>query len=316
LLFLPVLMVGASLALHAAAPAPGEQTSPAAPPKLRPPAVNNSQRVVALIYDDIPITREELGEFLIARYGAERLEQLVNRRIIEHMCAKQGITVTEQEIESGWKEELARLNITEKEFTEKMLKAHGKSLFEWKEDVIRPSLLMGKLCRQKITASEDDLRKMFEHLYGKKVRCKWMVWPKEQGDAARRGYEETRRRLEAPDAKGLEVTLVGRPIGDEMSDLAEEAFKLKPGEVSPLRTARDGSFFVIQCVGFVAAVEGKTFAEERPRLMKEVIDHKIAAEMPRLFKAYREEARPRILLRPHNEMTGQKENTTSSRSPR
>src|SRR5262245_55554244 len=41
-----------------------------------------SERVVAYIYGKIPITREEFGEYLIARL-AERLENMVNRRIIE-----------------------------------------------------------------------------------------------------------------------------------------------------------------------------------------------------------------------------------------
>ena len=38
---------------------------------------------MATIYGNIPITREELGEFLISRFGADRLEFLVNRKIVE-----------------------------------------------------------------------------------------------------------------------------------------------------------------------------------------------------------------------------------------
>src|SRR5262249_54083795 len=39
-------------------------------------------QVVAYINGTIGVTREELGEYLIERYGAEKLEFLVNRRII------------------------------------------------------------------------------------------------------------------------------------------------------------------------------------------------------------------------------------------
>src|SRR5438105_14620031 len=38
----------------------------------------SSRQVVAYIYGSIPITREDLGEYLIARQGAERLELMVN----------------------------------------------------------------------------------------------------------------------------------------------------------------------------------------------------------------------------------------------
>ena len=47
---------------------------------------DSSQRVVAYIYNTIPITREELGEYLITRHGTEKLEMLVNERIIERAC--------------------------------------------------------------------------------------------------------------------------------------------------------------------------------------------------------------------------------------
>src|SRR5262249_9528430 len=52
-------------------------------PNLSPvSATDYGQRVVAYIYGNVPITREELGEYLIARFGAERTEFLVNRRIV------------------------------------------------------------------------------------------------------------------------------------------------------------------------------------------------------------------------------------------
>jgi RNA polymerase sigma factor (sigma-70 family) len=307
LLVLPVLAVGAFGFHVAAAKAPPAQEARSAEPP-RPPApskpANPPQRVVALIFDDVPITREELGEFLIERYGAAKIEHLVNRRIIGDVCAKKGITVTEKEIDAALDDELAKLNTTRADFVSKVLKAYGKSLYEWREDVIRPRLLLGKLCRRDLTASEEELRAMFEHLYGKKVRCKWLVWPKDAEQNARRESEMFRRRekeialVGSAASSGLEIALVGRPLNDEMSPLAEEAFQLKPGEISPLRTAKDGSFFVVQCLGFVPPVEGKSFEDERPRLMKEVLDRKIAAEVPRLFKESRAAARPKILLQP------------------
>src|SRR5262245_41274001 len=51
-------------------------------------------RVVARLYNDtVPVTREELGEYLIARFGAERIKFMLNRKIVEMECAKQGITI-------------------------------------------------------------------------------------------------------------------------------------------------------------------------------------------------------------------------------
>src|SRR5580692_10686650 len=40
------------------------------------------KRIVAYVYGNIPVTREELGDFLIMRGGHEKLDLLVNKRII------------------------------------------------------------------------------------------------------------------------------------------------------------------------------------------------------------------------------------------
>ena len=107
-----------------------------------------ARRVVAYIYDNVPITREELGEFLIARFGKERVEFLITRRIVERHCQAKGIFVTDLEVENQFRTELKELgNLTPQDFTNQILNRFNKSLYEWKEDVIRPKLLMAKLCR-------------------------------------------------------------------------------------------------------------------------------------------------------------------------
>src|SRR5260370_9664953 len=86
------------------------------------PASDYSQRVVAYIHGNIPVTREELGEFLIARQGASKVELLVNRRIIEHACQKAGITVTPEEIEATIEDDVKQLSIDRALFLTQMLK--------------------------------------------------------------------------------------------------------------------------------------------------------------------------------------------------
>jgi hypothetical protein len=269
----------------------------------------DAKRLVALIFDDIPITRAELGEYLIARYGARKIELLVNLRVVEHFAAKNGVEVTEHEIEAALNEDAAALGVNRTDFENNVLRRFDRTLYEWREDVIRPKLLLGKISRKKITVAEDDLHQMFEHLYGKKVMCKIIIWPKAEESVARKIYEDIRRSDEAFDraaraqalaslaASGGTVPPVARYSHNSDRALEEEAFKLKPGEVSPLRTMQDGQVFVVKCVRHVPPVEGKDFAHERLRLMEEVIARKIALEIPKLFQAYREEARPRILLK-------------------
>src|SRR5438874_6690351 len=111
----------------------------------------SSRQVVAYIYGSIPITREDLGEYLIARQGAERLELMVNYRIVELACQKKGITITDAEVDAALALDLKRMNILSvKEFDKQILKKNKTTLYEYKEDVLRPKLALAKMCRSQI----------------------------------------------------------------------------------------------------------------------------------------------------------------------
>src|SRR5437762_11847129 len=69
------------------APQSAAVAAPPPPPQQPPtPPSDYSQRVVAYVYNTIPITREDLGEYLIARQGSDKVELLVNKRSIEVAC--------------------------------------------------------------------------------------------------------------------------------------------------------------------------------------------------------------------------------------
>src|SRR5438552_1643385 len=85
-----------------------QQVQPRTLPTIQPaqPSTDYARRVVAYIYENTPISREELGEYLIARFGQERIEFLVNRRIVELDCQAKGVYVTDLEVEAQLQEEL------------------------------------------------------------------------------------------------------------------------------------------------------------------------------------------------------------------
>src|SRR5262245_49883882 len=66
---------------------------------------NANQQIVAEV-NGVPITRQELAEELLTRYGNKQLKLLINRRIIEQECAKRGIVVTEAELEAELRENM------------------------------------------------------------------------------------------------------------------------------------------------------------------------------------------------------------------
>lgn len=302
-------ILGQSGLQFAAIAAPPAGSEPPAVPATPPPEY--SQRVVAYIYNSIPITREDLGEYLIARQGVDKIELLVNKKIIEHACQKRGIEVSDAEVVAAIKADMDVIKVNQKDFIDKVLKQYGKTLFEWKEDVIRPRLLLTKLCHDRIKIEDEDLRKAFEAEYGRKVNARIIIWPKGEERIALQEYDAIRKDDQGFDRKARAQAISSlaanggktQPIARFSGvhpDVEQQAFSLQPGEVSRLIQTPEGTM-VLKVDGYVEANPDVKFELERERLSKAVYDRKIAAEIPVLFKSLKEEAKPVFILKKAND---------------
>jgi len=282
---------GMALALAGAA-----RAQVAAPTPLPATVANDpgQARVVAYIYETIPITREELGEYLIARFGTERLDLLVNKRIIEIECRKAGVDITQAEIDEKLNNDLAGLNVDRKTFVDQVLARYKKTLFEWREDVLRPQLLLAKLVRSRVKITDEDLKKAHDAYYGEKVECRLIMWQKGEEKAAMSAYgkirdsdEEFTRAARGQKSPSL-ASAAGRirPIGRNTTgndELEKAAFALQAGEVSALIGTPEG----IVCVKCDKRIPADT---------KEVFEKKVNAEIPVVFAEMRKRANPRLLM--------------------
>jgi hypothetical protein len=275
------------------------------------------RRVVAYIYGNVPITREDLGEYLIARFGADRLEFLVNRRIIDMACQARGITVSDAEVDAQLKEDIASFggNITEKDFVNVILKRYNKSLYEWREDVIRPKLALSKFCRHQITVTDDDIQKAFEAHYGEKVECRMIVLQKQTGRenaeiwARVSKSEEEFNKLAGSQfipqlaAQGGKIPPIYKHFGDPEVEKAgyemeKAAFALTtPGQVSQLIGMPDGTSVILKLVQRIPPDTTVRLNDERPKLHKEMFEYKLSQAIPVVFKELRTKASPTLLLR-------------------
>jgi hypothetical protein len=293
--------------------APATQTAPAAEAAASTPSDSDYiTRPVAFIGRDTIITREELGEFLIVRRGPEKVDQLVDRHIFDSACAEAGIEVTGGEIEASLAEDLKGLGgITEGNFVKQVLRHYNKNLIEWKEDVIRPKLQIGKLCRTRIQVTEEDIHEAFEAKYGEKVECRIIQWSKKE--TAEAGYakirandqefdEQARHQELGPLAStGGKIKPLNRHLAHynpafkekEANERIESAaFGLHPGEVSPLLEA-SRVFLVLKCDRRVPADTTVNPAAVRDELIKELTERKTLEEIPKVAKELREKAHPR-----------------------
>ncbi|MGH6682238.1 MAG: peptidylprolyl isomerase, partial [Bradyrhizobium sp.] len=211
-----------------------------------------ARRVVAYLYENEPLSREQLGDYLIERH-TDKLELLLHKRIIDDACRHYNIEVSGGEIDAALAEQLQGFAIDQKTFVTTLLARYHKNLYEWKEDVIRSRLQMSKLCRSRVQISDEELHKAFESVYGEKIECQIILWPKKGGkDEALAEYAQLRDNAEAFDRKAKDqkakpelAATAGkvRPFGHYVmgdDNFDRIVFRLKPNEVSEVFETNDG----------------------------------------------------------------------------
>jgi parvulin-like peptidyl-prolyl isomerase len=270
-----------------------------------------SRQVVAVYNGQTPITREEFGEFLIARYGGEQIDSFVNRCIIEKECRLRGISVTPAEIEASLADDLKKMgDVTMKVFEKEVLGPYNKNVLEWREDVIRPRLLMSKLCRDRVKVTEEELQHAFTAEYGEKLEGRMILWPTDQTRYAMMQYTNIRDNAEAFEeaakhqgtpslaAKGGKIGPFGRgSLGSK--EVEDEAFKLYPGGVTTLIETSEGNV-VFKLEKRIPANAHVKLDAVRSELTAKVFEGKVQVEMQTAFKDLRDKARPKVMIKDAN----------------
>jgi hypothetical protein len=279
-------------------------------PAARPPAVApdvERDRPVAYLYDTVPVTREEFGQFLMDRGGAEKLENFVNIKIIEAEAKRLGVSVTKTELEAALAEDLQGIAVNQNDFVKVVLPKYGKTLYEWMEDVVRPRLLLTKMLRDEVAVDDADLKVQYERVYGEKRRVQMILWADGMDKGVRdKIWDRIRNSGEEFDAEAMKqanpalasvkghVQPITRHLPAEDKTVEEEAFKLKAGEVSvPIRTAQ--GWVVLKLHEVIPPSDKVTFETEKAKLHKAAFEEKVTQMIPKKFAQLKAKANPRLL---------------------
>jgi hypothetical protein len=296
-------------------------------PATVPPAGSDGGRTVAVIYNNVPITQEEFGKFLTDRGGAEKLELFVNKRIIEAEAAGAGISVTQLEMEAALKQDMDGITVSYNDFVKVVLPRYGKTLYEWMEDVVRPRLLLSKMCKDEVKVTDDDLKIQYERLHGEKRRVQMIIWPlsdkegsiPERWNKARQSQEEFDAAARAQPNPSLAIAKghvqpIARHLPAEEKIVEETAFKLKVGEVSEALHTSQG-WVVLKLHEVVPPNPNTTFEKEKAGLHAAAYDQKLQQQIPKKFAELKQKARPDIRYVPPKEWQAISQTTPSVLTP-
>jgi parvulin-like peptidyl-prolyl isomerase len=271
---------------------------PAAPTK-QPTEPSKPLHVAAAVNGE-QITRQELADACLLRYGDDVLESIVNKHVIWQACQKQGIDVTDKDVEDEISRMAAKFGLSAGRWLLLLQQERDISPEQYRREIIWPTLALRALAAKEIVVTPEELAKAMESEYGPQVkaraitvstkekaeelRAKAIANPAEFGTLAKDFSED-----QSASVHGL-IPPIRKHLGDE--NLERIAFSLRPGEISPVIQVAN-QYVILQCEKQLEAtyIAPRFRKDAENRLRDLVQDQKLRATAANLFQRLQEEAK-------------------------
>ena len=280
---------------NAAPPAP--QPLPAVPDGGAQPAGGGRQaqaaaasKLMAMV-NGTEISQKQLADECLSRHGAGVLETLVNKKIIEQACLRQGVAMTAQDIDAEIDAMSRRFNVPRDKWIDLIKRERGITARQYSEEIVWPMVALRRLAHASIEPDEEDILAAYDNQFGPAVKARILV-VRAQEEAVRLRAQA----LLAPDEFGALARQHSVDIGSASANgwvqpirrhtgeprFEAVAFGLAPGDISEVVQVAD-QFILIKCEGHLPAADVK-LADVRGALLEEIRERKSRAASSELFR--------------------------------
>ena len=245
------------------------------------------------------ITREMLANECLERYGSEVLENMINRYIIQQACLQKGIQVTQTEVQQEVLKIAQKFKLDPDVWYQMLQAERNLTPAQYQRDIIWPMLSLRKIAGDEIVITEADRRKVFERDYGPRVEAKMImldnlrraqdVWQKATGPQKEDFSRLAREYSIDPTSRALggDIPRIRRHVGSKK--LVDEAFKLKPDEISGIIQVGPGRFIILLCEGITKP--NVDYADVRDLIEKDLREEKRQEAVAKVFEQLKKEIR-------------------------
>lgn len=264
--------------------APPTQSEQALPRKEHPP-----HDVMALVNGQ-DISRKDLINACVKRFGKDVLESLVNKRLIMSHCEKRGITITQQEIAAEVDRMAKRFQLGREQWFEMLERERGISPEEYARDIVWPTLALRKLAAETVQPTPEEIEKAYQSQFGEMVSARLIAVNNE--DLARQLQAQlvanpdnfARVAIEhSIDVNSASVGGLIQPIRRHVGDPAIEraAFQMQPGQISSVISVA-GQHVILKCENRIPARRVDRATTEQ-QIVEKIKDEKLRGVANQLF---------------------------------
>ena len=259
------------------------------------------QRPLARVGSEL-ITWDAVAQECMARHGRDVLDNIINRAIIQQECKRQGIEITKAEVDAEINRIAKRFGLAPDQWYAMLQAERNLTPDQYQRDVVWPMLALKKLAGEKVDITPRDIDQAYVRDYGPRVEARMIMFDNQR--RATDVHEKLRQKPEdferlaqehsiEPNSRALggKVPPIRRYAGS--TNLEEAAFKLQPGELSPVIAVGvpDGPqrFVILQCEGQTKPVA--TLEEVRETVVADLQEEKVQLAVAKVFEDIKKRTR-------------------------
>lgn len=254
------------------------------------PRVEKPKHDVMALVNGKDISRVDLVNACVSRFGEGVLESLVNKRLIMSHCEKRGIVITQQDINAEVNRMAKRFKLGREQWFDMLQKERDITPEEYERDIVWPTLALRKLAADQVMPTREELEKAFIRDFGEAVDARLIAV--NNADLAKRLQAELTANPElfariaienSIDVNSASVGGLIQPIRHYVGSPAIEkaAFQLQPGEISPVIPVAN-QFVILRCTGRILPRRVNR-AEVEAQIIEKIKDEKLRGVANTLF---------------------------------
>ena len=238
---------------RATASQPTTQRAPTSPSR---PTANSQLKVVAHVNNQ-QITRQQLANACLKRYGDDVIDSMINKHIVWQACQQNGINITEADVDTEITRMSGKFGLTPERWMQMLQDERDITPQEYRSEIIWLTLALKRLAADKIEVTDQEVKNAVEAEYGSKVKARIIAV-----ETAQQAEEVRAAAVAKPETFGTlakkysvdpssSVQGVIPPIRKHIGDSAyasfeQMAFSLQEGQISPIVPLGD-KFVIIKC---------------------------------------------------------------------
>ena len=240
------------------------------------------------------VTRQQLANESLRRFGEDVLESIVNKQLVFNECQRLNIAITEKDVNDEIVKEAAKFGMSSDRYVQLITTQRNISLDRYKNDVVWSKLALKRLAVKSLDVKQEEINERMEFEFGSKVQVREIavdsmeLAQQLQAQAVQNPASFERLAIENslnPNSASIGGILPPIRRNSGMKQFEDVAFTLQVGEVSNVFQIED-KYFILKCERVFPAVELSTeqLSDVHGRIVDEIMNAKLATAAAQLFQ--------------------------------